>query len=607
MRYTTTILMLVCALALVAGIVVVERFVPSTKEAEMQRQNPLDFRAEEIDVIELDVEEVRAVLAKKGGMWVVQEPFEDRADPELITKLLTELRGIEWIETISKNEMKGDSWKKTGLETARVRVRLKSDGKTVNEAWFGNPAAMEGSVYVSTALAGRETVHHLAKTAVTTLLKNPTEVWRDSRLLRFAPTQVAKLALSDGMGQIEVARTVEAPEWMLVKPLRTRGQEERIEELISTLLNLKVDGTADTKTKSAPAPTATTNGGETLDLTVELLGSTEPLKATLKKPAEGQTSTEATVSNRKSRFVVSSEMLPSLWAQPNDLRDNKLARLKPDMVQEVKIESITHPDVVLHKEQGSWFLQRHGQAEPANGERVATLLQALSTHRIREFASDSASNLDAYGLNKPVLSITWTTADKQTQRISFGHDQQEGVFAKYDAEPYVYRVAAAVLAAFPADSVKWKGLNPLRFSLFALRRISLALGTAPPVILDYDPTTAQWKGSVAGKDVTAMVDRVKADKLAGGLSKIQVQDWVPDRTAAVAALASPGITITIDLGTPGDPSAPTKQRTLRFSPTNPGMETAIYYGQLDGGPDVFYITRESLRELLSPVFKSSKG
>lgn len=608
MRYTTTILMLVCALALVGGIVVIERFVPSTKEAEMQRQNPLNFTAAEIDGIELDVEEVRTVLARKGGVWMVQEPFEDRADPDLISKLLTDLRGIEWIETIAKNEMKGDSWKKTGLETARVRVRLKADGKTVNEAWFGNPAAMEGAVYVSTAITGRETVHHLAKTSVTTLLKNPTEVWRDSKLLRFPTNQVARLSLSDGMGQIEVERTIKLPEWMLAKPLRTRGHEEHIDELISTLLNLKVDGMADGKAKAAAPGAASPGGsGETLDVQIELLNGATPLKATLKKPAESQTSTEATVSDRKSRFIVSSEALASLWAQPNDLRDNKLARLKAEKVQDVKIESLAHPDVLLHKEEDSWFLQRHGQTEPANGERVATLLQALSTHRIREFASDSASNLEAYGLNKPILSITWTTADGQSQRISFGHDGQEGVFAKYDSEPYVYRIAAAVLAAFPTDSVKWKGLNPLRFSMFALRRISLALGTAPPVILDYDPTSAQWKGTVAGKDVTSMIDRVKADRLAGGLSKIQVQDWVPDRTAAVAALANPGITVTIDLGTPGDPSAPTKQRTLRFAPTNPGMETAIYFGQLDGGPDVFYITRETLRELLTTVFKTTKG
>lgn len=604
MRLTTTILMLLCAIALVAGIIAVERFLPSTKEAEMQRLNPLAFHSEDIDGIELDIEEVRAVLSKRDGAWFVSEPVEDRADPDLVSKLLSELNGIEWVETISKDEMKGDSWKKTGLETARVRVRLKSKGAIINESWFGNPAAMEGTVYISTALAGRGTVHHVARTPATALLKNPIENWRDSKLLRFPPNQVTRLVLSDGAGQIEVSRTIESPTWMLVKPLQTRGHEEHIEELLSTLLNLKVDASDGSNSKTSSAA-ASPGSGESLEISIDLIGATEPLKVVLKKPADGRTTTEATASNRKSTFTVSSEVLQSLWVQPNDLRDNKLARLKPEIVEEIKIESATHPDVVLRKQQDSWFLQRHGQMEPANGERVATLFQALTTHRIREFASDSASNLDAYGLNQPVLSITWTTADKQSQRISFGHDAQEGVFAKFDAEPYVYKIAAAVLAAFPADMVKWKGLNPLRFSMFALRRVSLALGTAPPVVLDYNPDTSQWTGTLAGKDITAMIDRVKADRLAGGLAKIQVQDWVQDRTTAVAALAAPGITVTIDLGVAGDTSAPLKQRTLRFAPTQPGAETAIYYGQLDGGPDVFYITRESLRELLAPVFKKN--
>lgn len=605
MRFTTTILMLICAAALVTGIVLVERYIPSTKEAALQKLNPLSFNPDDIDVIELDIEEVRAVLSRKNGAWFVSEPVDDRADPDLIARLLADLRSVEWIETISQDEMKSGSWKKTGLESARVRVRLKSGGATVHEAWFGNPAAMEGTVYLSTALPGRETVHHVARTPVTTLLKNPIETWRDSKLIRFAPNQVKRLVLSDGTGLIEVSRTLESPVWMLTKPLQTRGHEEHIEELLATILNLKVDPVGSSKPKASTAAATSPGTGENLEISVELVGAGEPLKAVVKRPADGATTTEATASNRKSTFTVSSETLSSLWVQPNDLRDDKLARFKPEAIEQVRIESTTHPDVLLQKQQDSWFLQRHGQMEPANGEKVATLFQALTTHRIREFTSDSASNLEAYGLHQPVLSITWTANDKQSQRISFGHDAQGSVFAKYDTEPYVYKVAAAVLAAFPADTVKWKGLTPLRFSLFALRRISLALGTAPPVVLNYNPDTAQWTGLLAGKDITSMIDRVKADRLAGGLAKIQVQDWVPDRTAAVAALAAPGITVTIDLGVPGDTSAPLKQRTLRFAPTQPGAETAIYYGQLDGGPDVFYISRESLRELLAPVFKKT--
>lgn len=605
MRYTTTILMFFCAVLLIAGIFVVERYVPSTKEAAALKANPLPFTPEEVDAIELDVEEVRTVLGLRGGVWQVSEPFEDRADPDLVARLLKEVHDIEWVDTIKKAQMKSTSWDKTGLESARVRVRLKSKGGTLAEAWFGNPSPMEGSVCISTALRGGATTHHVAKTTVTALLKNPAETWRDSKLLRFANNKVTRLSISDGAGRIEVARTLESPSWMLMKPLKTRGHDEHIDELLSTLLNLKVDAAAGAKNKppaSSPLVAAGAPGAAgNLEIEIELIGGAQPLKAVLKKPAEGQTTTEATVSDRNDSFTVSSESLHTLWARPNDLRDDKLARLKADSVTDIRIESLVHPDVVLQKQQDSWFLQRHGQMEPANGERAATLLSALTTHRIRDFASDSASNLEAYGLQRPALSVTWTAQDKQTRRLSFGSDPQGQVFAKYDAEPFVYQIAAAVLAAFPTDAVKWKGLNPLRFSMFALRRVSLALGTAPPVVLDYNPENSQWTGTLAGKDITAMIDRAKADRLAGGLSKIQVQDWVLDRTAAVAALANPAITLTIDLGTPGEPSAPLKQRILRFSPTNPGTETAIYYGQLDGGPDVFYVTRESLRVMLASV------
>ena len=103
MRFTTTILLLMCALALVAGIVAIERYLPSTKEAELQRLNPLAFQSDDIDGVELDIEEVRTVLSKRDGVWFVREPFEDRADPDLVAKLLADLHGIEWVETISKD------------------------------------------------------------------------------------------------------------------------------------------------------------------------------------------------------------------------------------------------------------------------------------------------------------------------------------------------------------------------------------------------------------------------------------------------------------------------------------------------------------------------
>ncbi len=60
----------------------------------------------------------------------------------------------------------------------------------------------------------------------------------------------------------------------------------------------------------------------------------------------------------------------------------------------------------------------------------------------------------------------------------------------------------------------------------------------------------------------------------------------------------------VTLGEPGTNAGPSRDIELNFSPTQQGQDTALYFGQVDTGPDVFYVTRTSLLELLAPVFKT---
>jgi hypothetical protein len=88
------------------------------------------------------------------------------------------------------------------------------------------------------------------------------------------------------------------------------------------------------------------------------------------------------------------------------------------------------------------------------------------------------------------------------------------------------------------------------------------------------------------------------------LSRFQVTDWVEDRTAAFQLLRSPAIQIQIDLKEPLPGETEARPVSLSFAPTQAGMDTAIYYGQIAGQPDVFFITRESLRQVIEPVLKN---
>jgi len=236
---------------------------------------------------------------------------------------------------------------------------------------------------------------------------------------------------------------------------------------------------------------------------------------------------------------------------------------------------------------------------------VARCLNALNTYEILDYAADSAADLAPYGLDIPFQTLTWTPERAKPVKLLFGHNAENTqFFAKYDSEPFIYRIDASLLPSIPTDGIKWKGLGALRFTTFALRRISLAQGALAPVILDYNPVTAEWKATRGGRDVTAEIDRVKADQLAGNLARFTVQDWAVDRSDALQALKTPFLTIQIVLGEPGRLDGPVREVEILFSPTQPNANTAFYFGQVKDDPDIFYITSSGLLQIAGiNVFK----
>ena len=228
------------------------------------------------------------------------------------------------------------------------------------------------------------------------------------------------------------------------------------------------------------------------------------------------------------------------------------------------------------------------------------MLNALNTHEIVEFSADTAADLAPYGLDKPFQTISWTYPQFKPITLLFGANADSTKFyAKYENEPFVYRIDPSLLPSLPPDGIKWKGLGAIRFSTFALRRITLSLGAAAPLVMSHDPATAQWTATRAGKDITEEIDRVKADRMAGMLAKFSVQDWSASRSDAIQALKTPYLRIQVLLGEAGRTDGPVKETNLVFSPTQPNADTAFFYGQVEGDPDIFYVSRKALLEVVA--------
>lgn len=611
MRLRSTLLLLLLVALLGAVILGIERYLPTTRELIEMKKGPVRFERNKITQIEIDSSGGDGVtLSWDGAQWWVRRPFNDLADPEKVAKLLTELTAIGWINRLHQEEFDADEWDKTQLEKPRHTVRLSSGSALVLNLSLGALSPIEGSHYVglSPVKESDEAAHYVARTILPDLLKATPNDWRDAKLLRLPADVILNVRLAQASGQIEIARANPKAPWMLVKPLSTRASNERVGELLATLLNLTIKDAADpaSAVKTPPVATAGTElDNQELKVSISVKGIDTPFEITVNKPAVKALETRAQASYRKPLYTITSKSFDNLWSQPNDLRDRKLARIDKEIVTVVDVTSALHPAIHLEKKNNSWFLKRHNRLEPANGDRIFKFFEALNNFDILEYTSDSASNLTQYGLDNPFMTASWDDAGAKPQKLMFGTNAEStDFFAKYENEPSIYRVDATILPSIPQEAIKWKGLGALRFTQFSLRQISLAAGTAPPVVLKYDPTNAQWTGERAGQSITAQIDRVKADKLAGELAKFNVQDWAGDVTNAIAALKNPALRVIVTLGEPGSNAGPTRDMILNFAPTQEGMDTTLYFGQVQGDPDVFYIARSSLLKILAPVFKA---
>lgn len=609
MNPKTTLFLLLLTVMLLGGIVWLNQNQPSTRERLLANEAAVAFDEKRLDHVEMQFADGRSfALMSSAGMWRLTQPFDDMADPERVERLVKALSSMQVVERLERREFDAAGWKATGLDGPEVKVRLTAGAEILKEFWLGKATALEDTCYASLpAESGDERQLLVLKTSLLTVLKEAPTLWRDMKLLRLPAEAITRIQLASEDGLIEVTRSAGGKQpWDLVKPLQTRGSTEQINELLAVLLNLEVTNAELAVVQANPGAAAAGSAPavDQIKIAVDAAGRTYEL--IIKKPAvAGSNEAEATAAHRRPQFKVRSDQLLALWCEPNELRDDHLARVDTEKIASIGIRSETFPELELKKENESWLLKRHGRWEPANGDRVARFFETLNDTRVREFTADSAAVLAPYGLDRPFMKIWWKGTKPETVgELLVGQSPgRTGFYAKHAAEPFVYRISADVLPMFPPDSLKWKGRGVVRFSQFDLKQIVLTIGVAPSVVLDYDPISAVWQGKVGDQDVTALIDRVKADRFANALGKLSAEDWASALAEGLEALKKPTIQIQVTLQQAGQVDAEMKTMQVRFAPTQPDQDTAFYYGRVDEAVDVFYLSREALRDLVKPVFR----
>ncbi len=464
MKLKNTLLLLLIAMGAFAYIWFVERHQKSTRQLAEDGNLVAQFDRDDVNTINIRSTEGKIELKEDAkGTWQIVEPIQDRADSMAVAQLFTEAEALKYVERID-DEGKGVSkerLKEFGLSDSKVRVRFTGKEKPVEFLW-GKDAATEGKQYLK--VDGSSVVYVVGGPLKTTLTRRLDD-FRDRKLGDVSATQVNKVTVKTSAGEIELTKD-NSNQWALVKPLKARGDNDRIGDLISKAANARIESFV------GDAANLSAYGLQEPRVTVTLFTAEGPPVAldlgTNPKDEKDKDRTYAKLSTRNAVVLLPKAIESLMTIKPNDLRDRTLARVQPDIVDRVTIEGPGVGEKVVLARSGESWVRKVGDKElPANADAAQAIVGPFIGQQVADFVADVATDLPKYGLDRPSVKVTLSSyasentaetkaGEKPIVSVLIGKIEADKVFAKLDDEPFIVSLPMTVLDGLPTDPLAWQ-------------------------------------------------------------------------------------------------------------------------------------------------------
>jgi hypothetical protein len=237
MKTKTTLLLLTAVVALGVYIKFYESQRSNTVEARLQARNMVNFDREKLDGIVIQNGDDKIELRWQDRKWRIEAPFKDQADSGAVENFLADLEAWQKDDTIPAKEIAKDKSRLDEFGLSKAKLRLKLLGKDMPaEIVFGGDAAFEGKMYVR--LANTNDVF-LTTQSVRNDISKKAEEFRDKKLTDLTTAQVTRALLKTAAGEMELEKR--ADHWEITKPLRARGDDQKIGDLLAQVTTARIE------------------------------------------------------------------------------------------------------------------------------------------------------------------------------------------------------------------------------------------------------------------------------------------------------------------------------------------------------------------------------
>ncbi|MEY2518289.1 MAG: hypothetical protein QOF24_48 [Verrucomicrobiota bacterium] len=589
MKTKTTLLLLALVVAVAVYIKYYESQGPNTVEAKRQAGNVINFERDTLDGIMIQNGDDKIELRRQDLKWRIEAPFKDQADRGAIENLLADLDAWQKYDAIPAKEIAKDKNKLDEFGLSKAKLRLKLLGKNAPpEITFGNDAALEGKMYVRVG-DGNEVV--IAAQSVRNDIAKKPEEFRDRKLTDLATAQVTRALLKTAAGEMEMEK--KADHWEIVKPLRARGDDQKIADLLAQVTTAQIQQfVAEDRGDLRPYGLAEPRGSITLFSSDDKNGQVLQLGGI---PEKEKDQVYVRFTTRNAVYTLPKKIEEILAVKPADLRDRHLVRIDPNMLDRITIDATGKGKTVLARKEESWTIaSRNNQA--ANSAEVARLLDLLRNEQVTKFVEDVASDLPKYGLDKPQVQLTFssfasentaetTAGEHPFATIAFGKVEGDSVYARLGDEPFIVAVRRGLLDNIFGDPLQWQELAIFRFKPDEVHKLTVVTDRESALIRN---EKKEWTWVKANEPI----NQVNVQSLLNTLTVLRAVRW----TGAIIpahGFDKPQITITFT-------TSPDDKAIHKLVVGNPAGE-GMWFARIDEREGTFVMSNPDLNALRLPL------
>ena len=610
MKLRNTLILLILGLGLFSYIKFYDSQKLSTDELREKKGRVVDVDRGALDSVTIRNSEGTIELKKApDGTWMIDAPVKDKADTLAISSLFTSLESLR-MDRVPEGKGGSEALKEFGI--AKGDVSIKGGGKNPFELLIGKDTAIEGKVYMR--VEGKDAAYVAGKDLRDQASKGLKE-WRDRKLSDLTATQISRLVVKTAKGEVEAEK--KANHWSLVRPFKGRADDQKLTDLVSSATTLRIeDFLSDTKDLGTfglnePRATVTFHAEGVKEPVVLQIGNAKPVdkpeekKDDKKEAAPPPTPTHVYVklSSRDGVFTVPIAIESLIETAPNDLRDQNLMRVQPDIVDRITIESPGREKIVLGRKGEEWVRKGEKQNEaPVNGGAANKLLSELTSMKTARFVADMANDLKQYGLDVPQATVTLSSystegtpetkpGEHPLAKLMLGKFEGDAGYAKLDDEPFIVAVPASIMDGIWTDPLQWQELKLQDVKRDDIAGLEITRTGQPTFGFERDKDK-NWK--LAKGD--GALNQNAMESLVNTLANLQAVRWAGATVAAEQGLDKPNLVIRFTLA---------DKKTGRVIIGGPNADE-MWHGTIEGKTGTFLLSKPDFDALNGALIDTPK-